>query len=379
MPFERNGFYYTSVSYTIKGTDGKTYHGRVRRRISKKKKDAEDAEAKLRAAIAEGRFIPPELREVRVPRAEQISFEEFALRYYLPWSEAEHSVSHHVQQVRIINQHLIPAFGFEKIGRINRHQIEDYMRGRLKATYERGSKKTRRRTVKAATVNRELACLKALFRKSMEYDILHLSPASRIKPFKEVPVKERVLTDDEVVRLLEVMPDHLRALVAVCVYCGLRRMELFRLRWEDLDLKHGTMRVVSRGEREHTKNYRTRLIAMPPDLIPYLAAHPRRLGSKLVFPNRSGNVYYKIDTQLDEAAKLAWIPEGRVRLRQLRRTYATHAQLKGGDPGTIQKQMGHRDIRTTQGYVDIASEHQKLVASRLTYIIDEGKDADSAS
>ena len=380
MPFERNGFYYTSVSYTIKGTDGKTYHGRVRRKISKKKKDAEDAEAKLRAAIAEGRFIPPELREVRVPRAEQISFEEFSLRYYLPWSEAEHSASHHLQQIRIIKQHLIPAFGPEKIGRINRHQIEDYMRGRLKAKYERGSKrKPIHKPVKAATVNRELACLKALFRKSMEYDILHLSPASRIRPFKEVPEKERVLADDEVVRLLEAMPDHLRAVVAVCVYGGLRRMELFKLRWQDVDLKHGTMRVVSRSENDHTKNYRTRVIAMPPDLVTHLQSHPRRLGSKLVFPNRSGNVYYKIDKQLDEAAKLAGIPEGKVRLRQLRRTYATHAQLKGGDPGTIQKQMGHRDIRTTQGYVDIASEQQQRVASRLTYILDERRDAETAS
>ena len=156
-------------------------------------------------------------------------------------------------------------------------------------------------------------------------------------------------------------------------------MELFKLRWQDVDLKHGTMRVVSRSKNDHTKNYRTRVIAMPPDLVTHLQSHPRRLGSKLVFPNRSGNVYYKIDKQLDEAAKLAGIPEGKVRLRQLRRTYATHAQLKGGDPGTIQKQMGHRDIRTTQGYVDIASEQQQRVASRLTYILDERRDAETAS
>ena len=379
MPFERNGFWHTDVSYTIKGTDRRTYSGRVRRKIGRRKKDAEDAEAKLRAAIAEGRFIPPELREVKVPRAEQISFEEFALRYYLPWSEAEHSATHHAQQIRIVKQHLLPFFGAEMIGRINRHRIEDYMRGRRKAKYERGSKsKPIRKTVKAATVNRELACLKALFRKAMEYDILHLSPASRIRPFREVPEKERVLRDGEVVRLLEAMPDHLRAVVAVIAYCGLRRMEAFRLRWQDVDLKTSTLRVVSRDEKSHTKNYRSRLIAMPPDLIGYLKAHPRRLGSKLVFPNRAGNVYYKINRQLDEAAKLAGIPEGQVRLRQLRRTYATHAQVKGGDPRTVQEQMGHRDIRTTQGYVDIATEHQKLVASRLTYTANDGKDAESA-
>ena len=365
MAYKRNSYWYTYVRYKVTGSDGRVYEGRVREKISTTKKEAEKAEAQLRAAIANGTFIPPQLRRVVVPVESTAPFAKFARDEFLPWSNTNHSPSHHKQQIRIVEKHLIPYFGKEMLAAITRKRCEDYVQMRSNDHYVHG--KTRK-AVKPATVNRELFCLKKIFVKAIDYGKLEVSPAVHIKPLPEVPDKARVLLDDEVVRLLDAMPDHLRALVATVVYAGLRRSEVFRLRWEDVNLKEGSIQVVSRPTGP-TKNRRSRIVAMPPDLRRYLEQHPRRLGVKLVFPNRSkaGNPYYKIDKQLDEAAVLAGISEGKVRLHQLRHTYCTRAQLAGIDAATVQQWMGHKSIHTTQGYTSVPLEHQRFSASKLSY------------
>ena len=63
---------------------------------------------------------------------------------------------------------------------------------------------------------------------------LEQSPARGITAFKEKPVAPRLLEQEEIANLLARTPDHLYALVACIVYAGLRREELFYLRWEDL-------------------------------------------------------------------------------------------------------------------------------------------------
>jgi integrase len=62
------------------------------------------------------------------------------------------------------------------------------------------------------------------------------------------------------------MPDHLRALVSCAVYAGLRRQELFHLRWDDINWNTGELTVASRRDH-HTKNYESRRIPMNTALV----------------------------------------------------------------------------------------------------------------
>jgi integrase len=61
-----------------------------------------------------------------------------------------------------------------------------------------------------------------------------VSAAHGIRAFKEKNAVPQLLEAEEVVRFLEEVPPHFHALVACAVYAGLRRSELFYLRWEDI-------------------------------------------------------------------------------------------------------------------------------------------------
>ena len=65
------------------------------------------------------------------------------------------------------------------------------------------------------------------------------------------------------------MPDHLKALIGCAVYAGLRKQELFHLRWENIHMKTGELRAVSRQE-PHTKNRESRRIPLNKPLMQLL-------------------------------------------------------------------------------------------------------------
>ena len=77
---------------------------------------------------------------------------------------------------------------------------------------------------------------------------------------------------------------HLHTIVTVALNTGMRRGEILRLRWEDVDFKRSTIQVVSR-EDGHTKNYESRSVPMNGVVKEALKRHPRRLDSPYVFCN----------------------------------------------------------------------------------------------
>ena len=131
-----------------------------------------------------------------------------------------------------------------------------------------------------------------------------------------------------------------------------------------MDLRGGTITVAPQGQKRSTKDNLIRRIPINSALRPLLKKHPKMLGSKLVFPDRAGGRYEKIDRQLDEAAERAGI-EGRVRLHQLRHAFCSHAFMNGVDARTIQKWMGHASLTTTLRYAHTSPEHEKR--AKLNY------------
>lgn len=134
--------------------------------------------------------------------------------------------------------------------------------------------------MKEGTVNRDIACFKILCRKAVKWGHLEESPARKLKTFKELPNPPRLLEPEEIARLVAHIPEHLKALVACVVYAGLRREELFHLRWKDINFRSGELTVVS-NEEHPIKNRESRRIPMNAALVEALQRRPRRLGSPM--------------------------------------------------------------------------------------------------
>jgi len=337
------------IDYYYQGT-------RYRQKIGAKRK-AEGAMAEIRSKIAAGDFVAPDKRTAPAEKV-QFTFAKFAEEEFLPWSGMQHSEKHHIRLRSILGKHLMPLFGTVPLGQITTKQIEDYKLSRRR--HRRGSK-----AVAEATVNRELCCLKVVLRKAVEWGHIETSTARDVKTYKESPEAPQLLEAQEVESLLREMPDHLRGLIACAVYAGLRREELFHLRWEDINWTTGELTVASRRDH-HTKNYQSRRIPMNTALTELLRRHPRQLGSLLVFCSRDGKPYTDVRDSLNAAALRAGI-KGGARLHQLRHAFCSHALMQGIDPRTVQRWMGHKDITTTMRYAHVSPDHERAAIQRLSY------------
>jgi len=340
------------------------YQGkRYRQKIGTRRRDAEEALNQIKVKIAAGDFVPIEERKWEEDTGqESVPFADFARNDFLPWSETQHSRNHYIRQEKALRVHLIPYFEGRYLHEVTTKQIEDFKTMRVRARYVAG-KKTK--PVSKSTVNRELSCLKMLFRKAVDWGKLEETPARDVKIFKETPKSPQLLEVEEVARLLEELPDHLKALGTCAVYAGLRRSELFRLQWKDISWRTGELMVRSE-EMHHTKNYKSRRIPMNDALQEALRRHPRRLDSSYVFCNREGQPYDNVYKALQSAAKRAGI-EGKVTMHQLRHAFCSHALMQGIDPRTVQKWMGHKDLNTTLRYAHISPDHERGAIQRLRY------------
>ena len=162
---------------------------------------------------------------------------------------------------------------------------------------------------------------------------------------------------------------------------GLRRGELLGLKWEDIDLERGDLRVrrqVSRINGEvveaplKTKNaYRT--LPLAEDTVSVLKEQRRKVGnSPWVFPSPNGGPISpdSVLHMLHRVLKRAGLPK--VRFHDLRHTFATLALQNGVDVKTVSGMLGHFSAGfTLDTYAHITSAAQRQAAQTMGSVLSE--------
>ena len=162
---------------------------------------------------------------------------------------------------------------------------------------------------------------------------------------------------------------------------GLRRGELLGLKWEDVDLERGDLRVrrqVSRINGEvveaplKTKNaYRT--LPLAEDTVSVLREQRKKVGnSPWVFPSPDGGPISpdSVLHMLHRVLKRAGLPK--VRFHDLRHTFATLALQNGVDVKTVSGMLGHFSAGfTLDTYAHITSAAQRQAAQTMGSVLAE--------
>ncbi len=188
---------------------------------------ARQIEAAYKTALAKG--------EVGITERKKAPGFKAAMKAFLDWSEGEHKehpATHRRYKVSSIA--LLSHFGDEPIDRITPEAVEAFKTARaLESATAKGKEKGKRKStgkrIRPATVNRELACLKALFNHALKSDFTFRNPVSRVDFLPENNEQTRVLSFDEQAKYLAVATPMLRDVATLMLETGMRPEEVYRI------------------------------------------------------------------------------------------------------------------------------------------------------
>ena len=200
----------------------------------------------------------------------------------------------------------------------------------------------------------------------MRRGTLAANPATGLRAPKAPRKLPEVLDPDEMTRLVEV-PDadpigkRDRALLELMYSSGLRLAEVCGLRWRELDLDDGLVRVTGKGSKTRVVPVGRHACAAlkawrAESAVAGAAAHADAAAP--VFPGRGGAPIgpRAIQLRLRQLARQQGIWK-RVHPHLLRHSFASHVLESSGDLRGVQELLGHADIATTQIYTHLDFQH----------------------
>ncbi len=258
--------------------------------------------------------------------------------------------------------------------------------------------------VSPSTQNQALNALVFVYKHVIERPLGEIHGAVRAARKPKLPV---ILTREEVAHVLARLQGQHWLIACLQYGSGLRLMESVRLRVKDLDFDHRAVFV------RDGKGAKDRIVTLPDELVEPLQRHlaTRRTlfdrdrsagcgtvylpfalarkypnansewGWQYVFPSsrigedpRSGarRRHHVDESAVQKAVRRAVRGAGIVKpasCHTLRHAFATHLLERGADIRTVQEQLGHADVRTTQIYTHVLQRGGLAVQSPLGAVL----------
>jgi integrase len=283
--------------------------GKRIRQLYVKKKEADNEEAKLRALKAEHRSV------LEIKKEFHTTFDELADKYE---DEIRHQISYDRYKRHVLGI-LREEFGGKRLSEVTYYDLEAFRTKRR----ETPTRSKGRRT--ASTLNKEVGVITHMFTKALEWDLIEKSPFEG----------KRTLRLKENNRLLG-------------------------LKWSDIA---GGFIYLTK-----TKTDEPRQIPIDEGLDKILKRIRKRqwkdgLKSEHVLLYH-GNAFKNTRKGFVGALKRSNITD--FRIHDLRHTFASHYMMRGGSLGTLQKILGHKDIKMTMRYAHLSSEFARQEIERMS-------------
>ena len=256
-------------------------------------------------------------------------------------------VKHHIN---IIGEH----FGCKPLRSITHNDLKEFKLLRLNTPTCHGTSRA------IGTVNREMAYLRRLLTLATQHGWLNrnvfLGGDSLISLADEKP-RDRILTRDEEMALLNVCTGrrkHLRAILICGLDTAMRRGEMIKLTWQNVDLEKRIIFI----EALNTKTLKERYVSITNRLLKELVALKEKAngkGDSLVF-----GITDSFKTAFNNAAKAAHLED--FRFHDIRHTSITKLIQAGMDIHSAGKLAGHTNVATTFRYLNVDHETAQQAA-----------------
>jgi integrase len=245
------------------------------------------------------------------------------------------------------------------------------------------------------TINRNLQRLQGVLSKAVEWKVLEQHPFAGLKPLKtdragrvrylsaeeEARLRDALLQREESLRQARIrfnawrtvrgrpmLPlhtgeyvDHLRPIVLVALNTGLRRSELFHLRWKDVDLTANWLCV----DGATAKNGQTRRVPLNTEALATLQAWRKQASDTepRVFPGVGGQRLKRVDRAWRGLRKRAALQD--FRFHDMRHHFASRLVQSGVDLNTVRELLGHADITMVLRYAHLSPDRLAAAVEKV--------------
>ena len=305
-----------------------------------------------------------------------------------------------------IRNHIIPALGNRKIQQLSGPDIQRFYNQLLREggkicchdkdgniLKKDGKPVYESAPLSAKTVKNIHGVLHKALEKAVKLGYIRTNPADSCELGRVEKKEIRPLDSEDITRLMEAVQNHpFRALFLTTLFTGMRRGEVCGLRWDCVDLEHGTITINKQLQNipgqpgsyrlVSTKNGKGRTLKVSHFVVDLLCQQKaeqekmRRLVGELwhnegyVFCNAVGQhlspstVYHNFKRIASDIG----MPDAR--LHDLRHSYAVASLRAGDDIKTVQSNLGHHTASfTLDVYGHVTAQMQQASADRMDSFI----------
>ena len=254
----------------------------------------------------------------------------------------------------LIRCHILPTLGRMPLAAVEQHHVIELQHAL---------------SAHPVTANKAIKLLSHMYRLAEGWGLAPegSNPCRAVEKYPERG-RERFLTDPEFTRLGQVLAQATEdgraspnavAAILLLMLTGCRKSEILTLRWSDVDLDAGELRLADAKAGPRT-------VHLPPMAVHLLETMPRREGSQWVFPGNNHEGRFSaggLDHVWQTVRAKAGLED--VRLHDLRHSFASRALALGQTLPVIGKLLGHSNIETTARYAHLPDDSIREAAERI--------------
>ena len=301
-----------------------------------------------------------------------------AIDEQLKKSKAENQESTY-ERNKISAKYLKDFYGSVRVRSIEGNEIliRKYIKSRKQQIKAKQLKQGREgHEVTYTSINRDLAFMRTMFNVLIKAGKATKNPVSLITFFEEAQ-KERILTSDEQIKILEAIDKsdkrygHLKDMVVIALNTAMRQGEILNMKKNWISLTEDIIIVPRHSMKRKKKDKRVPINSAIRPIIKRLIR--KNKDSEYIFINpRTGKPFTSIDNSWNGILKKAGLHGkpgvDKLRFHDLRHTAATNLARAGKDMKFIAQYLGHADVRTSARYVHYSDEDLRAGAEILAEV-----------